>query len=87
MTRANDLSGQQHELPIKCRLDFINEMRSWNMNLFFRERGRINLNLDEKGPRELLENEAMILINVLENQEPEKLERKKIGSRGARCRT
>jgi hypothetical protein len=47
MTRANDLSGQQHELPIKCRLDFINEMRSCNMNLFFRERGRINLNLDD----------------------------------------
>ena len=52
MTRANDLCGQQDELPIKCRLDFINEMRSCNMNLFFRERGRINLNLDDNDTRE-----------------------------------
>ena len=51
MTRANDLCGQQHELPIECRLDFYKPDAIVEHEPIFRERSRINLNLDDDNTR------------------------------------
>jgi hypothetical protein len=78
MTRANDLSGIAY-IKNHVDLDFIAVDAIVEHEPVFRERSRINLDdMKRKRAERVLENKAMILINVLENRRTRRLARKKV---------